>query len=523
MDHTTGTRLFQATVTYLRSQPMLTEKEVQDLLMLKEYVDRLHRFYRRRGSTASSKTSFLAGSLKPMRRRSVGSSVSSTNGLMATRAGTESGLTTATIKGILAAVDPYIELTEYDINTSVFEKIFGSTVAYYWSLYKPGAGRIAFLAVLWLIFYSTPLEAMAFPDMSLPVTRLLGTACIAWLVLYFWSQLNWRMTLEALSYFDAWFFITHAVMYAISFIALSEFDHVIVAYNIMGVLGFSAIIAYDAYPLYSRRTARYVLVIILMILVGIMVQMGRRSTLLNKDLYLDISHGLVNTTCTVNLNGTIPCESYLTWGFNVYDFAFQRLQILAVYMTRNTYWAFRAPRYCVIIKSRVALEEVPVHGISLSQASAGHDAYRRNSLVRTSLVAQVSVASGLGAGPSAEVAGPLATMREATDTSLRNRSSSVKVTPLGLIKNKTFRLSVPKQIDRSNSNRLMGSVRSRVIPEVIDREDSSTKIAAITPVVRVPLNLPLPPLSLTSNHSLDREPRLEDSLSRNLPPELADL
>ncbi|EQC41723.1 hypothetical protein SDRG_01679 [Saprolegnia diclina VS20] len=551
MDHTAGTRLFQATVTYLRSQPMLTEKEVQDLLMLKEYVDRIHRFYRRRGSTTgSSKASFITGSLRPMRRRSVGSSVSSMNGLMPTRAGTEGGLTTATIKGILAAVDPYIELTEYDINTSVFEKIFGSTVAYYWSLYKPGAGRIAVLAVAWLVFYSTPLETMVLPAMSLLITRLIATGCIGWLVLYFWSQLNWRMTLEALSYFDAWFFVTHAVLYAGAYAALCAFDHVTIAFNVMGVLGFSAIIAYDAYPLYSRRTARYVLVIILLIMIGIMLQMGRRSNFLNRDLYLDISHGLVNTTCAVRVNDTVvPCEAYLTWGFNVYDFAFQRLQILAIYMTRNTYWAFRAPRYCVIIKSRVALEEVPVHAISVSQVSTGMDVYRRNSLVRTSL-AQMSSGPETSTmlSPTDAILPP---MNEASEARLSTRrmsaSSSIKVAPMmGLIKNKTFRLSVPKQLERTSSNRLMssnrflgssrhmGSVLQRIIPEGDwtdddrhDRHDSTTtKLQPVAPIpqVNVPPNLPEspPPVATLSTKSLPPA-RSGPHSFRGMPPELADL
>ncbi|OQR89868.1 hypothetical protein THRCLA_09534 [Thraustotheca clavata] len=465
MDHTTGTRLFQATITYLRSQPMLTDKEIQDLHVLKEYVDRLHRFYRRRGSTASSKTSFLANTLRPVRRAS---SVSSTNGLMPTRAGDDSGLTTATIKGILAAVNPYIELTEYDINTSVFEKIFGQTVAFYWSLYKPGAGRIAVVAIIWLVFYSTPLEFMVFPMISQLIARLIATICIIWIVLYFWSQLNWRMTLEALSHFDSWFFITHALLYAVSLMALYDFDPVVIVYNMVGVLGFSAIIAYDAYPLYSRRTARYVLVIILLMLFAIMCQMSVRSTHLNRNLFIDVSYGLVHTNCTAR-NGTIPCEKYLTWGFNIYDFAFQRLQILAVYMVRNTYWAFRAPRYCVIIKSRVALEEVPVHGIAMSQSSQAPEVCRRNSLVRVSLIHQDSNANSIAAQipPMPMEAFPLNTMLETSDASSPQRHLSVpKIAPIS--KTNSFRL---QKAQRTNSNRLISS--STVVQPMIPEHDAT--------------------------------------------------
>ncbi|RHY28694.1 hypothetical protein DYB32_005773 [Aphanomyces invadans] len=353
-----GTRLFTATAHFLRTKPMLNEDEIRSMFTLKEYLDRVYRYHRRRSSMSRSSGS----------RRSVG--------LVASRAETECGLATAAIKGILCAVHPFTELSEYEVNTSVFEKLFGTTIAFYWSLYKPIATKIAVATTLWSLLYNSPLQDQFYHVISETVCRFISMFAILWLVLYFWSQLNWRMSVTVLGYFDAWFFITQAILYAIAIMALYEWDVVVVVYNVFGILGFSAVIAYDAYPLSMRNLAKYMLFAIMVCLCGGMVMMSLDSGFMDRSLHMDVMHGLVHANCHVDGNLT------LTWSFNVYDFAIQRLQILTVYMMRNTYWAFNAPRYCVIIKSRVALEEVPVIGVRVVPAEA--QLGRRNTLVRQS-------------------------------------------------------------------------------------------------------------------------------------------
>ncbi|KAH9114831.1 hypothetical protein AeMF1_011100 [Aphanomyces euteiches] len=378
MAETVGTRLFAATTNYLRGKPMLTDDEVKAMYTLKEYVDRIYRYHRRRTSLSSSgRQYFNASNFHPVVNRFSGSGSVSRHsvGLVATHAETESGLATTAIKGILCAVTPFTELSEYDVNTSVFEKLFGQAIGSFWSLHKPVASRLAAITTVWSLLYNSPLQHFLLRFISDTTCRLISMGSIFWLVLYFWSQLNWRMTVTLLRYFDSWFFITQAVLYAVAIMALNGWDFVIVIYNIIGILGFSAVVMYDAYPLSMRNLAKYILLIILICLFVATVSMSVSTGSLDHRLYVDVVHGLVHLDCKVVED--VP----LTWTFNVYDFAIQRLQILTIYMVRNTYWAFNAPRYCVIIKSRVALEEVPVLGIRVMAAAQG-PMTRRNTLVR---------------------------------------------------------------------------------------------------------------------------------------------
>ncbi|RHY02271.1 hypothetical protein DYB38_006813 [Aphanomyces astaci] len=393
-----GTRLFTATSHFLRAKPMLTEEEVRSMLTLKEYLDRVYRYHRRRSSlSGSGRQYFNASNFRPIKLKQSGAfpvMTEPTNhvvmllgstgsrrsvGLVASRAEHESGLATAAIKGILCAVHPFTELSEYEVNTSVFEKLFGTTIAYYWSLYKPFATKIAWITTLWCLLYNSPLQSLFLTLTSETVCRLISMFAILWLVLYFWSQLNWRMTVTVLGYFDAWFFITQAILYAVAIMALYDWDVVVIVYNVFGILGFSAVIAYDAYPLSMRNMVKYMLFVIMACLFAGVIMMGLDSGFMDRSLRMDLFHGLVHANCQAEGNVT------LTWSFNVYDFAIQRLQILTVYMIRNTYWAFNAPRYCVIIKSRVALEEMPVIGVRIlpSEPTPG----RRNSLIGQSFKA----------------------------------------------------------------------------------------------------------------------------------------
>ncbi|KAG9409340.1 hypothetical protein AC1031_019591 [Aphanomyces cochlioides] len=376
MAETVGTRLFAATTNYLRGKPMLTDDEVKAMYTLKEYVDRIYRYHRRRTSLSSSgRQYFNASNFHPVNRFSGSGSVSRHSvGLVATHAETESGLATTAIKGILCAVTPFTELSEYDVNTSVFEKLFGQAIGSFWSLHKPVASRLAAITTVWSLLYNSPLQHFLLRLTSDITCRLISMGSILWLVLYFWSQLNWRMTVTVLRYFDSWFFITQAILYAVAIMALYEWDLVIIIYNIIGILGFSAVVMYDAYPLSMRNLAKYILLIILICLFVATVSMSVSSGSLDHRLYVDVVHGLVHLDCKVVED--VP----LTWTFNVYDFAIQRLQILTIYMVRNTYWAFNAPRYCVIIKSRVALEEVPVLGIRVMPAQG--PTTRQNTLIR---------------------------------------------------------------------------------------------------------------------------------------------
>ncbi|KAF0695668.1 Aste57867_13528 [Aphanomyces stellatus] len=406
MPDTVGTRLFSATTDFLRSQPMLMDDEIKAMYTLKEFLDRVYRYHRRRGSLSGSGRQYFTGSnFRPVTRASSGSYTSrrSVGGLVASHAETESGLATAAIKGILCAVQPFQELSEYDVSTSVFEKLFGQTIAFYWSLHKPTATRIALATTAWCLVYYSPFQALLLHYINVTLGRLVSMFCVLWLVLYFWSQLNWRMTVTVLGYFDSWFFITQAICYAMAIMALNDFDPLVIVYNIFGILGFSAVIAYDAYPLSMRSLAKYMLFIIMICLIGTMVSMGLNAGAMDKSLHLDMVHGLVHANCTLVENVAF------TWNFNVFDFAIQRLQILAIYMVRNTYWAFNAPRYCVIIKSRVALEEVPVIGVRVisKQPSSSVAHGRRHTLVRGSFLepgappnGTLSYATGGGSGSS---------------------------------------------------------------------------------------------------------------------------